>query len=501
MVSLRKQVVAGVFWRFSEQFVAQLITFGVSVVLARLLEPSEFGTVALLTIFLVLSQCLVNSGFGSALIQKKDADDLDFNSVFYLSLAISVLMYVCLWLGAPWIALFYGQPVLVPVLRVAAIRLIFDGLSGVQNAVLARRMLFKRSFWITLSGTLVGGVTGIWMAYSGFGIWALVWSSLASGFVSTAVRWFLIGWRPGFRFSWQRLASLFKFGSRILGSSLLDTFFTQIYGLIIGKWYSPSDLAYFNRGEHLPQMAMNSVQGSIGSVVFPALSKMQDDRNRLKSSMRKVMQSSSFIVFPMMFGLAAVAEPLVVLLFSDKWLPAVPYMQLACIGYAFWPIHVANLQAIQAVGRSDIFLKLEVVKKIMMLSMLLLTFRHGVLAIAIGRAAVAPFALWVNSLPNRQLISYSQTEQLRDILPIGCLSVLTAMLAWGIVSLVEQPVLSMSLAVSSGVFVYCVLSFLLRKRAGFQVVHQFLCWFSNVATRHGLDGLARILHGVTGARC
>lgn len=307
VTNLKNQVFRGVLWRFAEQFGTQIISFAVSVILACILGPEEFGTVALLTIFLALSSCLVNSGFGTALIQKKDADDLDFNSVFYLSLALSALLFGALWFSAPVIAGFYGKPVLISVLRVSAIKLIFDGLNGVQNAVLARQMLFNRSFWITLSGTFVGGVMGIWMAYSGFCIWSLVWSSLAGGFVSTAVRWFLIRWRPAFQFSWQRLKGLFAFGSRMLGVSLLDTFFTQIYGLLIGKWYSDSDLAYFNRGEHLPQVVMNSIQGSIGSVVFPALSKMQDDKAKLKSAMRKVMKTSSFIVFPMMFGLAALA--------------------------------------------------------------------------------------------------------------------------------------------------------------------------------------------------
>ena len=462
MGSLRKQVISGVLWRFAEQFGTQIITFVVSIVLARLLGPEEFGTVALLTIFLALSQCLVNSGFGTALIQKKDADDLDFNSVFYLSLALSALLFGALWFSAPAIADFYGKPVLISVLRVSAIKLIFDGLSGVQNAVLARQMLFNRSFWITLSGTLVGGVTGIWMAYSGLGIWALVWSSLAGGFVSTAVRWFLIGWRPAFQFSWQRLAALFKFGSRMLSSSLLDTFFTQIYGLLIGKWYSASDLAYFNRGEHIPQMAMNSVQGSIGSVIFPALSKMQDDKAKLKRAMRKVMQTSSFFVFPLMFGLAAVSKPLILVLISEKWLPAVPYMQLACISYALWPIHVANLQAIQAVGRSDVFLKLDIIKKCAILITLILTFRHGVLAMALGRVAVAPLSVWINSFPNKRLINYSQREQCLDLLPTFLTAVGMGLLVLLTSTFLTNDFAQLIVGVVVGIITYLLLSVVFR---------------------------------------
>ena len=475
MGSLRKQVISGVLWRFAEQFGTQIITFVVSIILARLLGPEEFGTVALLTIFMALSQCLVNSGFGTALIQKKDADDLDFNSVFYLNLASSILIYGVLWVGAPVIAGFYGKPVLIPVLRVSAIKLIFDGLSGIQNAVLARQMLFNRSFWITLSGTLVGGITGIWMAYSGFGIWALVWSSLLGGGVSTTARWFLIGWRPAFQFSWQRLAGLFKFGSRMLGSSLLDTFFTQIYGLLIGKWYSASDLAYFNRGEHIPQMAMNSVQGSISSVIFPALSKMQDDKAKLKRAMRKVMQTSSFFVFPMMFGLAAVSKPLILVLISEKWLPAVPYMQLACLSYAFWPIHVANLQAIQACGRSDVFLNLEMIKKIMLIVVLFVTFKHGVLAIALGRLFIAPLSVYINSFPNKRLIDYSQAEQLRDLSPEFILSVFMAVVAWSMSLLFKNIVFQLMSGVVSGVVVYVFGALVIRRSLVLSVLQKTRC--------------------------
>ena len=471
MSSLRQKVIQGIIWRMLEQFGAQLITFVVSIVLARILGPEEFGTVALLTIFISLSQCLVNSGFGVALIQKKDADDLDFNSVFYFSLAISVVLYGVLWLGAPIIATFYGKPILTVVLRVAAMKLFLDGINGVQNAVLAREMLFKLSFRITLSGTIASGIVGIWMAYAGYGLWALVWSSLISGFVAMGIRWFLIGWRPGLEFSWQRLKGLFHFGSKMLASGLLDTFFNQIYGLLIGKLYSPSDLAYFNRGENLPQMVMNSIQGSIGSVVFPALSKMQDDPGKIKMAMRKVLQMSSFFVFPMMFGLAAVAKPIVLLLLTEKWLPAVPYMQLACISYAFWPMHVANLQAVQALGRSDIFLKLEIIKKIAIVLVLAATFRDGVLAMAIGRMALAPFSVWVNSLPNKRLVGYSQFQQIQDIGPGGFLALGMALAVWALSVLEIGPWVLLFSQLFVGLSVYIIGAIVLGLEPALAICH------------------------------
>lgn len=462
MASLKKQVVVGVIWRMLEQFGSQLIAFAVSVVLSRILEPAEFGTVALLAIFVTLSGCLVQSGFGNALIQKKDADDLDFNSVFYFSLALSVVIYCVLWLCAPIIASFYNKPILVMVLRITAVKLIFDAVSGVQNAILNRKMFFNRSFWITLSGAISSGPIGIYMAYHGFGLWSLVWSSVIASFVGMVVRWFLIGWRPGLRFSWGRLSGLFGFGSKMLFSGLLETFFTQIYGLLIGKWYSTTELAFFNRGEHLPMLSMNCIQGSIGSVIFPALSKLQDRKDQLRSAMRQITRLSSFIVFPLMFGLAAVSEPLIRLLFTDKWLPAVPYMRLACVSYAFWPLHVANLQVIQALGRGDIYLKLEIIKKTLQIVTLACSFKYGVLAIAFMKMILSPVALYINSFPNKKLIFCSQKEQLRDIFSSFFLSIAMSASVFTFSFFIENLTLLLAMQIIFGVAIYVFGAFIFQ---------------------------------------
>ena len=480
MQSLKHKVIHGVIWRMLEQFGTQAITFVVSIILARLLGPDEFGTVALLSIFLALSNCLINSGLGIALVQKKDTDDLDFNSVFYLHVGIGIFVYLVLWFCAPLIAAFYGKPVLVAVLRVSALKLIFDSVSGVQNAVLTRNMLFKLGFRITLSGTIVGGVSGIWMAYAGYGLWALVWSSLLGGGVAMIVRWALIGWRPRLMFSWQRTRGLFRYGSKLLVSNLLDTFFVQSYGLIIGKVYSVSDLAYYNRGDHLPQVLMSSIQGAIGSVIFPALSKIQDDKRKMKEAMRKVMQTSSFFVFPMMFGLAVVAKPLVLVLLTEKWLPAVPFVQLACISYAFWPIHVANLQAISATGRSDILLKLEIVKKTMLALMLLLTFKHGVLAIMIGRVVLAPVSVFINSVPNKKIIGYSQLEQLKDILPELLLSSIMVFAAWTLSLAISHPLMLICTQILVGVTVYTAGAAIFKLEPAQFVSSQLMKFFTRI---------------------
>lgn len=462
MASLKKQVVVGVIWRMLEQFGSQLITFAVSVVLSRILEPAEFGTVALLAIFVTLSGCLVQSGFGNALIQKKGADDLDFNSVFYFSLSLSAVIYCVLWFCAPVIASFYNKPILVMVLRITAVKLIFDAVSGVQNAILNRKMLFNRSFWITLAGSITAGAIGIYMAYHGYGLWSLVWSSVIGSFVGMVVRWFLIGWRPGLQFSWGRLSGLFGFGSKMLFSGLLETFFTQIYGLLIGKWYSTTELAFFNRGEHLPLLSMNCIQGSIGSVIFPALSKLQDQKDKLRSSMRQITRLSSFIVFPLMFGLAAVSEPLIRFLFTDKWLPAVPFMRLACVSYAFWPLHVANLQVIQALGRGDIYLKLEIIKKTLQILTLVCSFKYGVFAIAFTKMILSPVALYINSYPNKRLISCSQNEQFHDIFSSLILSVVMSAFVFTFSFFIENLTLLLAMQVIFGVAIYVCGAFIFQ---------------------------------------
>ena len=405
--NLKLKVITGVIWRTIEQFGVQTVNFGVAIILARLLGPEAFGTIALLTIFIALSEVIANAGFGQALIQKKDADDLDFNSVFYFSCAVGVLLYVILFCAAPLVAKFYDMPLLKILLRVLAIRVVLDMIGSIQNSYLSRNMLFKKSFFIAFPSVVLSGVVGILMAYWGYGVWALVWSSLSGCLSNLILRWFIIGWRPSLIFSYERLRVLWGFGSKILVSGFLDTFFTQLYSIIIGKVYTPKDLAFYAKGDNMPRIGMNCIQGAISSVVFPAFSQIQNDKSKLKEAMHKTMRVASIIVFPMMVGLAIMSKPIILLLLGDEWIAVVPFMQTACVIYAFWPIHVISLQAIQAVGRSDIFLKLEIYKKGLALFVLLITFRSGVFMIALGRLLTTPLSVFINIYPNIKLIGYS----------------------------------------------------------------------------------------------
>ncbi len=417
MSALKQKIMSGVFWRTLERFGTQGIGLAISMVLARLLGPEEYGTVALLSIFLMVSNVFVDSGFGKALIQRKNADELDFNTIFFFNIFAATVIYCFLFFIAPWVADFYDKPILVLILRISALNLVIGSLNCVQNALLIREMRFHLSFMVSLAGILTHGAVGITLAYLGYGVWSLVFSQLAYTTVSMVARWLLIGWHPRFCFSIERLKNLFGFSSKLLYSELLDTGFNQMYGLLIGKIYSPADLAYYNRGDTLPGMIMGSIQGVIGSVVFPALSSIQDQRDQMKKLMRRALSLASFVAFPAMFGLAAVARPLVALWLSEKWLPAVPYVQIACFTYAFWPVHVANLQVIQACGRSDIFFRMEIAKRIILVIAILLTFQHGVMALVLGRAATAPIGLLINVWPNKKLIGYSFGEQCKDLFP------------------------------------------------------------------------------------
>jgi O-antigen/teichoic acid export membrane protein len=420
--SLKHRVLSGLLWRGLERVGTQAISFVVSIVLARLLAPKDFGTITLITVFIALSQVFVSGGFGTALIQKKEIYEKDYNSVFYLSLSVAVTLYGVLFVCAPWIAGFYSEPILIWVLRLLSLGLIVGAFNSIQGAVLVREMKFKLSFKVSLISILVSGSVGIGMAYRGYGVWALVGSSLAGQAASTVALWFVVRWRPALMFSLGSVREMFRFSSKLLLSGLLDTFFNNLYNLIIGKLFNPTILGYYSRGQSIPNVVMSSVNGTISSVIFPALASCQHDKQRVKEIVRRAIKSTCFLVFPMMLGLAAVSKSLVLVLLTEKWLPCVPYLQLACITFAFWPLHVANLQAIQALGRSDIFLKLEIIKKALVIVNILITFRFGVMAMVMGQAVLSVVCVAINAWPNRRLLNYSFLQQVQDILPAFLLS-------------------------------------------------------------------------------
>lgn len=431
--SLNSKVAKGAIWTLLEKMSTQIVTFVVGMILARLLTPNDYGTVALTGIFFAVAGVLVNCGFGGALIQKKDADDLDYNSVFYLSVAISLVMYAALFFAAPWIASFYKTPELVAIVRVSAVVLVFNAVNAIQSAELTKKMLFHLSFRISLITTFASAVCGVTLACMGYGAWALVWSSLVSGFIGVIARWIIIAWRPRLMFSWKRLKPLFAYGWKMAASGLLDAFFKNLNGLIIGRLYSRADLAYVNKGQTLPRLTMNEVDGTLGRVSFPALVQLQGDKVRLREAMRRMMTCSTFLVMPLMVLVASCAHSELRLLYGQQWTPAAPYMMLACFTYALHPFHTINLRGILALGRSDIFLKLEIVKKVMVLAVVLVASRLGVFTwMAISAFAVGPLGVIINAWPNRKLLDYPLRMQLMDVLPTILVCVAEGMVVIGI---------------------------------------------------------------------
>lgn len=426
MASLKHQTVTGALWKFAERTSSQLVAFVVSIVLARLLMPDDYGLIALVFVFTTFCDKLLIAGFATSLIQKKDADDVDFSSVLYFSFAAALLLYAVLFFGAPYIADFYtkfDRSELISVIRVLGLSLFIMAFNSVQHAYVSKNMLFKRYFWSTLGGTLCSGVIGISMAYMGFGVWALVAQNLSLAFIDASILLFTVRWCPKFLFSLDQLKSLFSYGWKIFVASIIKTLYNDLRSLVIGKVYAPADLAYYNRGQSLPQLLETNIAGTIDSVLFPAYSKLQENKDAMLNAVRRAVKTSCYVLMPALALLAAVASPLVSVLLTNKWLPCVPYMQILAFAFIFSPVELENLQAIKAIGRSDIVLKLEIIKKSIGILLLVIAIPFGVIAIAWSMMISFFIFALVNAIPNSKLLGYSISAQFKDILPSLLMSI------------------------------------------------------------------------------
>ena len=455
-------VISNLVWRFAERCGAQLVSFVVSIVLARILAPEDYGTIALVTVFTAILQVFVDSGLGTALIQKKDADEIDFSSVFYFNFVVCLILYLGMFAAAPFIADFYGDVTLVPVIRILSLTIVISGVKGIQQAYVSRNMLFKRFFFSTIGGTIFSAVLGIAMAYAGFGIWALVAQQLSNTFIDTLILWITVRWRPTKSFSWTRLKYLLSFGWKLLVSSLLDTAYNNLRNLIIGKMYSSSDLAFYNQGDKFPKVIVTNINASIDSVLLPTMSSAQDDKERVKQMTRRAIKTSTYVMAPLMMGLAFCAEPIVSLVLTDKWLPCVPFLRIFCITYMFWPVHTANLNAINAMGRSDWFLRLEIIKKIMGMTILLSTMWFGVMAMAYSLLLSSVLSQIINSWPNRKLLGYGYLEQVRDFAPGILLAVLMGICVYFISFLHLPTIVTLLIQFVVGAAIYIGVSAILK---------------------------------------
>ncbi len=448
------RIVSGFLWRFAERIGAQGVAFVVSLFLARILDTDVYGTIAIVTVFISILNVFIDSGLGSALIQKKDADDMDFSSVFYFNIGMCCIVYCLLFFLAPVIAGFYNEQILTPVLRVLGLTLIISGIKNIQQAYVSRTMQFKRFFFATLGGTIGAAFIGIYMAYKGYGIWALVAQHVFNSAVDTIILWFTVKWRPKKMFSFERLKSMLAYGWKLLASSLLDNVYNNLRQLIIGKLYTSNDLAFYNRGRQFPNLIVDNVNSSINSVLFPTMSQAQDEKAKLKDMTRRAIKTSTYIMAPLMMGMAFCAEPLVRLILTEKWLPCVPYMRIFCITFMLYPIHTANLNVIKAMGRSDIFLKLENIKKVVGLTLLVSTMWFGVMAIAYSLLLSAFLCTIINSWPNRKLLDYKYGDQIKDILPGIILAVFMGVCVYPVQLLGLPDIVTLVIQVFGGAAIY-----------------------------------------------
>ena len=473
---LGKSIVGGLFWRFGERFLAQGVTFVVSLIVSRILGPSAYGMVSILLVFITFSEVFLTAGFGNSLIQKKDSDSIDFSSVFYFNIVFSILLYLIIFLIAPFLENFYGNDYsgLTAALRVLALRIPITAINNVQQSYVSKNMAFKKFFFATIGGSLSSAVVGIVMAISGFGVWALVAQYLFNALVNTLVLWFTVKWRPILAFSFNRLKSLISYGWKLLCANLIFSLSTNIRSMLIGKFYTSSDLAYYNRGKQIPDLITDTLNTSILSVMFPALCKIQHDKQQMKILVRRAVKTLSYFLAPVLFGVALLSEKFVVLILSDEWLGAVPFIQVFCISGLLQPIMKPCQQVTKALGKSGIFLILEIVKCIITIILLLLTLRLGVIYIALGYITSSIIGMFIDIYVGGKMINYKFSEQFFDLIKPVFVSLLMFILLSFVDYIPTAPIVRILLQIIIGVLFYWFISLATRDETYIYIINKFL---------------------------
>lgn len=467
--NMKMRVVSGVFWLFMEKGGLGFVEFAVAWVLARFfLSPYDYSTVGLISIFVSFSGILVQSGFDTALVQRETIDEEDCSTVFWLSLSVSVLCYAVLFFLAPVIAAYYARPVLTAILRVQSLTLIFSALSVVQTALLTRTMQFRKIFLRTGLATVTSAVFGIGAAFLGCGVWTIVIQTVTVSFVGFLVMWFSTDWRPRFCFRPAKLRALFGFGSRILASNVINNVYSNVLPAAMDKLYSSDTLGYYNKARTIPTKLGDAINSTVSNIVFPSLSAYQDNPARIKELTRRFIVTSSFLMFAIMGGLIAVARPMILFIYTEKWASSIVFMQFVCISYAFMPLNSANLQAIKAFGRGDIYLTLELVKNgigIVLLAAAMIVTRNleqGLYIVLAVQTFTSVLCVAINSFPNRKLMGYSFFQQIRDVLPSLLLAAVMCAAVYSVTFLHLSNLLTLLIQVPLGIAVYFGLAFLFR---------------------------------------
>lgn len=469
--SLGRKAFSASIWSAVEKFSIQGIQFVVMLIMARLLTPSDYGIVGMIAIFIAVSNSFVNSGFSQALIRKNDRTEIDNCTVFYFNIFVGIAFYLILFFCSPFIADFYKLPILIPVTRIVGLSLIFNSLSLVQNAFFTININFKTLTKVSLSSAVISGAVGIGMAYYGFGVWALVFQQLLNGFTTTILLWVFSKWRPQLLYSWKSFKNLFGFGSKMLFSGLIDTVYVNIYQLVIGKIYKASDLGYYTRATNFSGFLSTSLTGIIQRVMFPLFSKIQDEDERLRYNYSRVLRILTYVIFPLMTGLAALAKPVVLFLLTEKWLYCAVLMVPLCLSGMWYPVHAINLTLLQVKGRGDLFLKLEIIKKVVGVIILCVTIPLGLYIMCWGMLLSSLISLAINTHYTGKLIGLGYFKQMQDYLPSLLLSLTMGVVVWITIHFLN---LSNSFLILIGFTVGLMLYFLMTKIFGLKELKEVI---------------------------
>lgn len=474
--SLEKKVVNGLVWKFLERFSAQIVTFIVSIILARILSTEDYGIIGLVNAYICIANVFVTSGFGNALIQKNDADDVDFSTVFYCNIIISLIIYLILFLIAPFIAGFFKIEILSPVFRVLSLTIIIASIKSIQHAYISKKMMFFKFFWATLIGTIISAIVGIIMAYNGFGVWSIVAQHLTNMFIDTLVLWIIIKWRPSKKIDFKRLPPLLNFGWKLLLDHLFTTIYNNLKSFVIGKVYTANDLGLYTRGVQFPELIVTNINSSISAVLFPAYSKIQNDLEKLKKALRMSIRMSSFFLMPMLIGLFAIAPILVSVILTDKWLGCVPYLRIACIYYLFFPMTTADLEALLAIGKSDISLRLTIIKRLLGISLIFISIKFGVIYVAISDLIVVVFSCIINFRYMKKFFNYLVITQIADVLPALTCSIVMGGVVYFIqkITLNCNSIVSLILQIVIGIITYIVIAYLFNKKDLLYIINKII---------------------------
>ena len=483
-VALKSKALRGFGWSFVEAIGMRTVQFVVGVILARLLLPEQFGLIGMLSIFIAVAQTFLDSGFGASLIQRPVVSDRDTSSIFYFNLLVGIAATSGLYFLAPFVANFYSQSILTPLLRLMSLLLVINSLGLVQTVLLTKEIDFKTQTKVTIIASVLSGSLGIYMAYHGYGVWSLAVQQIAGAGVRVILLWVLSTWRPKWVFSMQSLREMFGFGSKLLVSGLLNTFFENIYLIFIGKFFSASDLGYYSRANTLQQLPSQTLSGLVSRVVFPVFSSIQHDREWIKRGMKKVLTTLVLVNFPMLIGLAVVAQPLVLLLLTDKWLPCVPFLQLLCLVGLMYPLHLINLNALQAIGRSDLFLRLEIIKKVLVVLNIAITWHWGIITMISGQVLASTVSYYLNAYYNKKLLNYPIREQICDLFPYLANTMVMGGVAYSLSYLkFNTPLQLLASQVMAGVVIYLLLCWVFRLRAFLELQAALFCQFQCIFVR------------------